>query len=319
MQSGETVKSYISRAISLLGDLRELNREVTEEDLSITILNGLTSEYRPVLLALQTSNLPLTVDRVRTTLQCYVQHAEQEPKALKAGARSGKKKKFRRKFENGKMKCWICDEEGHVKANCPNKGAIQSRQVNKRNGNALTAFMAMKEDLDTAMGDWVVDSGASEHMTGNRDWFGDILSLNGKGNIYTASGSLQAEGRGDVYLSKGDLKLVLKDVLYVPGLKYNLFSVSKAVNSGARVSFEGNGCTIEKGQVILQATPQSDGTMVLLTTAKKWHAKLGHPSVYALKELGLPWKLPKECEVCPKAKLSRTPHNSDPKEWLPLD
>lgn len=319
MQSGETVKSYISRAISLSSDLRELNREVTEEDLSITILNGLTSEYRPALLALQTSNLPLTVDRVRTTLQCYVQHAEQEPKALKAGARSGKKKKFRRKFENGKMKCWICDEEGHVKANCPNKGAIQSRQVNKRNGNAPTAFMAMKEDLDTAMGDWVVDSGASEHMTGNRDWFDDILSLNGKGNIYTASGSLQAEGRGDVYLSKGDLKLVLKDVLYVPGLKYNLFSVSKAVNSGARVSFEGNGCTIEKGQVILRATPQSDGTMVLLTTAEKWHARLGHPSVYALKELGLPWKLPKECEVCPKAKLSRKPHNSDPKEWLPLD
>lgn len=319
MQNGEAVKSYISRAISLSSDLRELNREVSEEDLCITILNGLTSEYRPVLLALQTSNLPLTVDRVRTTLQCYVQHTEQEPKALKTGGRNGKKNKFRKKYESGRIKCWICDEEGHVKANCPNKRASQSAQMKKNNHCTPTAFMATKKDLDLVKGDWVVDSGASQHMTGNRHWFDDTLSSINESKVYTASGTLQAEGQGDVYLSKGDLKLVLKDVMYVPGLKYNLFSVSKAVNSGARVLFEANGCTIEKGQVRLKANFQSDGTMVLLTTAEKWHARLGHPSVYTLKEMGLPWKLPKECEVCPKAKLSRKPHKSDPKEWQPLD
>lgn len=44
MANGESVKTYISRAVSLSSELRELSREVTEEDLAITILNGLTQE-----------------------------------------------------------------------------------------------------------------------------------------------------------------------------------------------------------------------------------------------------------------------------------
>lgn len=320
MAAGETVKGYINRAVSLSSDLRELNREVTEEDLAITILNGLRNEYRPVLLALQTSNLPLTVDRVRSTLMCYIQHADEDPKAFKAGPRGYKSKKPKKRFEKSKVRCWLCDEVGHMKAMCPRRGRgpMSAGEVNDQH-NAPTAFMATETMVNQALGDWVVDSGASQHMTGNRDWFGDNLPYREVGSIRTASGSLPIRGCGHVYLSRGELKLVLKDVLYVPGLKYNLFSVSKAICAGARVTFENNQCVIEKGKVRLQATPQNDGTMALLTSAEKWHVRLGHPSVYVLKEMGLPWKLSKECEVCPKAKLQRKPHRTDPTKWQPLD
>lgn len=192
-QCGEKVKPNISRAISLSSDLRELNREVTEEDLSITIFNGLTSKYRPVLLALQTSSLPSIVDRVRTTLQCSVQHTEQEPKALKTGGRNGKKKKSRKKHESGRITCWICDEEVHVKANSPNKEASPSTRMKKNSHCTPTAFMAAKKDFDVVKGDWVVDSGASQHMSGNRHWFEDTLSLIGESKVFTASGALRTE------------------------------------------------------------------------------------------------------------------------------
>ena len=160
---------------------------------------------------------------------------------------------------------------------------------------APEAFMATDNGVKQALGDWVVDSGASQHMTWNRDRFGDNFSYREVGSIRTTSGSLPIRGCGHAYLSRGELKLVLKDVLSVSRLKYNLFSVSKAICAGARVTFENNLCVIEKDKVRLQVAPQNDGTMALVTSAEKWHARLGHTSVYVLKEMGLPWKLSKEC------------------------
>lgn len=320
MATGESVKAYISRAVSLSSELRELNREVTEEDLAITILNGLTSEYRQVLLALQTSNLPLTVDRVRSTLLCFVQHREQEPKALKVNSTGEKKKSSKKKFDKSKARCWVCNEVGHVKANCPKRGRGNSHErAESGHQNAPTAFMASKGKVQSACGDWIVDSGATDHLTGDLSWFDDELEWQETGRVHTASGSLPIKGRGHVYVLKGGLRMVLMDVLYVPGLEYNLFSVPRAMTAGARVTFEDNYCLIEKGNVKMRATPQDDGTLALLTSAEKWHARLGHTSVYVLKEMGLPWKMTKECEVCPKAKLNRASHKPDLRQWQPLD
>lgn len=320
MANGESVKTYISRAVSLSSELRELSREVTEEDLAITILNGLTQEYRPVLLALQTSNLPLTVDRVRSTLVCFVQHREQEPKALKVTSFGEKRKTAKKKFEKSKVRCWLCNETGHVKADCPKKGRGNSHYRMENNyQNAPTAFMVRNAQMHSACADWIVDSGATDHLTGDLGWFDDDLQWHESGELQTASGSLRIKGCGDVHISKGSLQIVLKNVLYVPGLGYNLFSVPRAMAAGARVVFADNQCLIEKDNIKLQATPQNDGTLALQASAEKWHARLGHTSVYVLKEMGLPWKMTKECEVCPKAKLNRASHKPDSRQWQPLD
>lgn len=109
------------------------------------------------------------------------------------------------------------------------------------------------------------------------------------------------------------------DAMYIPGLKYTLFSVFAIVNSIARAIFEANGCTFEKGQVRMRANSHNDGTMVSLTAVEKWHARLADPSVYAFKEVRLTKKLGMGFEVCPKAKLRGRPHRSDPKGRTPLD
>ena len=59
---------------------------------------------------------------------------------------------------------------------------------------------------------------------------------------------LEAVGEGSVSIKKKfpdkSLRCTLADVLHVPGLAYNLFSVAKISSLGHSVQFSGTGCEI---------------------------------------------------------------------------
>ena len=72
---------------------------------------------------------------------------------------------------------------------------------------------------------WIVDSGASDHMTSDAKMFVSYLPLSGKDKIKTANGSSSTiAGSGTINLSDS---LKLESVLHVPHLACNLLSISK--------------------------------------------------------------------------------------------
>ena len=72
---------------------------------------------------------------------------------------------------------------------------------------------------------WIVDSGASDHMTGESTLFSSYSPCAGNQKIKIADGSFSAvAGKGSVVLSP---ELSLENVLHVPKLSCNLMSVSK--------------------------------------------------------------------------------------------
>ena len=72
---------------------------------------------------------------------------------------------------------------------------------------------------------WIIDSGASDHMTGNRELFFNFLDSSSRSSIKTADGSFSPiKGSGSVLINDN---LLLEDVLFVPNLACNLVSVSK--------------------------------------------------------------------------------------------
>ena len=101
-------------------------------------------------------------------------------------ARKGKGKKFHSKSESkgkkldfSKVKCFRCHEHGHCATNYP-----QKKKNKKAAGVAVGEALALQFELDfsliaclvsSTMGSvWYLDSGASFHMTGDKELFSDL-------------------------------------------------------------------------------------------------------------------------------------------------
>lgn len=84
---------------------------------------------------------------------------------------------------------------------------------------------------------WIIDSGATDHMTGESSMFSSYSPCAGNHKIKIADGSLSAiVGKGSVILSP---LLTLKNVLHVPILSCNLISITtltKDINCQANFS-----------------------------------------------------------------------------------
>jgi hypothetical protein len=105
---------------------------------------------------------------------------------LAAKARKGKGKKFHskskskgKKLDLSKVKCFHCHEHGHLVANCPQKKK-NKKAVGVAAGKALVSQFKIDFSLiacmaSTAFGSvWYLVSGASFHMTGDKDIFSDL-------------------------------------------------------------------------------------------------------------------------------------------------
>ena len=88
---------------------------------------------------------------------------------------------------------------------------------------------AIKLSYFTGNSDWIIDSGATDHMTCDRYRFSHLSSKSSKITITNANGvSSPVIGIGTIPLS---LALTIKDVLFVPSLNCNLLSVNQIAKS----------------------------------------------------------------------------------------
>jgi hypothetical protein len=89
-------------------------------------------------------------------------------------------------------------------------------------------------------GFWLIDSGCSRHMTGDRRWFSNLTPVMTKEYI-----TFGDNGKGRV-LSVGTVKMsesvTLRHVSLIKSLGYNLHSVSQLLNKGFEVHFQ-TGCS----------------------------------------------------------------------------
>ena len=89
---------------------------------------------------------------------------------------------------------------------------------------------------------WLIDSGASFHMTPHREWFSEYEKYNG--NVFLGDDSpnkIMRHGRVKLLLNDGRIK-TLPGVLQIPGLVRNLVYVSKMADAGVKTVFEKDRC-----------------------------------------------------------------------------
>jgi hypothetical protein len=196
--------------------------------------------------------------------------------------------------------------------------------------SALSGSVPLSEDT------WLIDSGASKHMTGQRN----ILSSLTENNFpqkFTLGDDYQypikGVGESNYKIDLGT-PMKMKDVLYVPGLTKNLLSISALDKKGFRVAFiDGEvlmwpkGTTIEDAIVIgieegglYKLKGHSDAALIHSTGSlcKLWHRRLAHIIYKALAYVskavtGLPdFKVDREC-VCKGCAQGKNIKNHFPK------
>lgn len=178
--------------------------------------------------------------------------------------------------------------------------------------------------------DWVLDTGASNHMTGNLNLLTDVTTILSC-NVGLPNGhNVMTNQKGSVVF---DVDFSLKNVLLVPELRCNLISVSQLVqDADCMMQIANIGCVIQ-GRLLrnlIGAGELRNGLYFFrrlkvfraLSTNKDgaedvWHQRLGHPSnkVFDLLPVGV--KRVKDfsaCDVCLQAKQCRNMfHSSDNK------
>jgi hypothetical protein len=96
----------------------------------------------------------------------------------------------------------------------------------------VLAFVFQVSDLRNV---WLIDSGCSRHMTGDKGWFSSLVLVVSR--TYITFGD---NGRGRV-LSEGEIKVsdkvTLRRVALVQSLEFNFLSVSQLLDEGFEVLF----------------------------------------------------------------------------------
>ena len=105
--------------------------------------------------------------------------------------------------------------------------------------------------------EWVVDSGATTHMTWDKGVFVTYAAMEDMPSVRLGHGrTVKAEGKGSVCLrirdnKQTERKISLSSVLFVPDLSCNLFSVWDITDKGNRMMFDDITCNVITNEATL--------------------------------------------------------------------
>ena len=147
------------------------------------------------------------------------------------------------------VECYYCHKKGHMKRECKKlKFKEQNKEKNsekKQNDTAVVIdgeLMIIRDDASVNLigqeMDWVIDSGASFHVTSQADFF-TSYSQDEFGNVRMGNEDvLRIVGMGDICLKTNiGCKLLLRYVRHVPDIRFNLISAGKLDDEGYNNNF----------------------------------------------------------------------------------
>ena len=139
-------------------------------------------------------------------------------------------------YKRERAECTFCKQKGHLVQGCMKKA------TGTRPGTLTSSLKSDRASSEATEEDLVVDSGSTDHIVVNKNWF------KSKGEIDATvfnpdAGNSKVLRIGEVEVLAKDVKgrtkpLILKKVLYVPRYRSNLIFVSSIIDNGHKVGHE---------------------------------------------------------------------------------
>ncbi|KAG8238509.1 hypothetical protein J437_LFUL017808 [Ladona fulva] len=168
--------------------------------------------------------------------------------------------------------CKRCGKYGHWAKDCRSermgvqnggKGVSVRYQVSK--GESISCVSVCSLLLASDFYQWFLDLAATKHMTPQRGLFESFVPLQGRVNF--GKGSSAVEGKGTLLVRLSDKNegcmLRMKNVLFVPDLKFNLVSVGKLTENDVTMSFMTDRAEGVKNDMLVFTAYQRSGLFVL--------------------------------------------------------
>ncbi|KAL7287560.1 hypothetical protein TKK_0018211 [Trichogramma kaykai] len=226
--------------------------------------------------------------------------------------------------------CYVCGEKGHVARMCVLRKqessqqtsyedcaliAMQTSELNSAQGarvqnNCMVWQPTAKQINDLMEIDqedvWIADSGASAHITFRSEWLTDYKPITHGNTITLGDGTeLAIAGKGTVLVERlldGKWKAArLDDVLLVPEMGKNLYSIGVCTSRGLDVLYKGDAVRIKRDESTVAVGWKQQNQLhrlflrvtsgkkieanVVAASMKTWHERLGHLNTRALKDI----------------------------------
>ncbi|MCO5560564.1 hypothetical protein L7F22_014179 [Adiantum nelumboides] len=326
--NGSSITEHINTLQSMQQEVLAAGKIISSEDMAITLLSHLPKSYSSFYSSLITSGrantilweelVPMVIDEEENQKRYggssgkseafagqqsqgakkKQQQGRQGPQQQQKQSRQGGKKASTSGKEKEEWKCYICDKTDHIAKDCPEKkkagsSSIASAFVHQVELDDAVPSSSSEVGMSTAPRSswtWVVDSGASHHMTPLSDGLENLRHRHGEVTVVDSSNT-PIHGIGDMQLiSDGRGGFHNSHVLYVPGLGFHLLSVSQLCKLGLTVDFSANHFWIrdKDSRAVVCEGREDNGlyklrdtqTLSLYTTpasiSQSWHARFGH-------------------------------------------
>ncbi|GKD43085.1 retrovirus-related pol polyprotein from transposon TNT 1-94, partial [Tanacetum coccineum] len=206
MSLGTKLGDHIDEFNKLILDLTNIDIEIEDEDQALMLLMSLPSSYENFVETLLYGRESLTMEDVLATLNSRELKKRTEGTREETGdglyvrgrsdhsgkAHSGGSLRFKSRGETGKLKCFICHSEGHLKRDCPMKKSSGFVKKGKRD-----------EDSDSSNDEGNAYFGEALTVVGNDEMTG----LLGDNRTCTIKGTEKVK----IQLHDGS-RFILKDV-----------------------------------------------------------------------------------------------------------
>ena len=349
LEEKNSVQDHIRRMTEIFDELSVVGDKISEEDRVVHLPASLPDSFSMLVTALE-SNAEVPAMELGTE---RLLHEERKLKdqSSSTGVSSNSALTTRDQMRRKGPRCHYCKRFGHIQRYCnervqnEKKLTSTNQHEKKHRVHKVEVKQTVSSDSDSDVGlvvghalsfggsrslrNWIVDSGATCHICNDDSQFVNLNTLEKPMDITLGDGySLKAIKQGVVeiriQLPDGKMtKCVLHDVLHVLELSYSRFSVSKATEREATITFNDLKCFIFNKKHKLVAEGTKRGKLYYLDCSKcvhtekihttvtenLWHQRYGHLSskylqLLARKRLvvGLDYDCSKEsdsvCESC---------------------